>query len=375
MEVKEKVLIYPYDADFTPILRHRCILEMFEITAVVSPKGWSYEHRDASHGDNGDDMRIIVETDFTKSLEKCETVVIVETDKKLDIHEFVLPRIITAIEKGKNIISLINIDSEDCALINQKCMEHDVYFKCFYNDSNIYDTTDVGIVSRSALPEINTPIIFVSGVSERCNKFEIQLSLREKLQKYGYKVSQIGSRRYCEFLGFHSFPYFMLSNKFLEHQKVQLLRKYICDIESKEKPDVIIFGLPGGIVPLTDYYVNNYSILAYEVLNAFIPDVSVLSVIYENYNSDFYYSIDKTILDRYGVKTDCFNLSNVKVSWPDTFNQKSMMVSSFSSKFLDQEIKKMDIDKLVCNILNPDDAEKMAGYLVDLLADDAVYTV
>ncbi len=375
MELKEKILIYPYDTEFAPILRHRDMLEMFEIVAVVSPKGWSYEHMDASHGDNGDDMHIIVETDFVNNLDKCETVVIVESSHKFDIHEYILPRIVSAIEKKKNIISLIKFSSEDSEFIKQKCTEYGVYFKEFYNDSIIYDSTDIGTINKLVLPEINVPIILVSGVSERCNKFEIQLSLREKLQKYGYKVSQIGSRRYCEFLGFHSFPYFMLSNKFLEHEKVQLLRKYISNIEQKEKPDVIIFGLPGGIIPLADYYVNCYSILACEVFNSFIPDATVLSLLFENYKSEFYYSIEKILHDKYGIKTNCFNLSNVKADWPDTYNHNTLVASSFCNKVTDQIIKNTEINKPIYNILNNDDAQKMADHLVDILSDEVANAV
>jgi peptide maturation system protein (TIGR04066 family) len=125
--------------------------------------------------------------------------------------------------------------------------------------------------------DIDTPVIFVLGTGERTNKFEIQLALRENMMKMGYKASQVGTREYCELLGFHSFPRFMFGNGISEISKIASFNRFIKSLERDECPDVIIIGVPRGIMPFNNRLPNGYGILAYEVSQAVTPDSTVYS--------------------------------------------------------------------------------------------------
>ncbi len=107
-------------------------------------------------------------------------------------------------------------------------------------------------VDKLEIQEIKTPVIFVMGVGENAHKFEIQLSVRENLFNMGYKVSQVGSRNYCEMFNFHSFPEFMYSNMYSETEKIKLFNNFIKNIENQENPDVIIIGIPGTIMRINN---------------------------------------------------------------------------------------------------------------------------
>ncbi|MCS4481257.1 TIGR04066 family peptide maturation system protein [Clostridium botulinum] len=165
------------------------------------------------------------------------------------------------------------------------------------------------------LEKIQTPIIFVLGTGDRSGKFEIQLCLRENLMQMGYKVSQVGSRNYCELMDFHSFPQFMYSTEITEEEKVIYFNNFIKDIELNDNSDVIIIGIPGGIMPFNDKYTNGFGILAYEISQAVKPDAAVFTTLYEDYNKEYFESIDNTIKYKFGFEIDCYNLSNIQFDW------------------------------------------------------------
>lgn len=71
---KEKVLVYPYDYEFTPVLRHIGLLHGLNVTILVSPGGWGLSGKDAAYSDGGIPLGITVRSDFDESLDECDTV-------------------------------------------------------------------------------------------------------------------------------------------------------------------------------------------------------------------------------------------------------------------------------------------------------------
>ena len=89
-------------------------------------------------------------------------------------------------------------------------------------------------------------MVFVASVIENTNKFDVQLGLRKFLQEEGYKVSQIGTKEYCELFGFHAIPEFMYANQLSEADKIVWFNRICKSIELQEKPDIFIIGVPGA---------------------------------------------------------------------------------------------------------------------------------
>lgn len=50
-------------------------------------------------------------------------------------------------------------------------------------------------------------------------------------------------------LGFYSFPSFMYDSNISEVNKVLMFNRFVRKIEKVEAPDIIIIGIPGGIMP------------------------------------------------------------------------------------------------------------------------------
>lgn len=365
MNTKYNTMLYPFDIQSVSLIRHRSLINRLNINKFVSPNGWGLTGKDAGLSDNGQLTGITIDNDFDAALNECDTVFFNEPARKIDLEKLIYPKMIKAAESSKNIICSIQIDHEMVEKISNICSKNNAHFKYF---SASCEKAGHPIVEK--IYTINTPIILVAGTSERANKFEVQLNLREKLQNMGYKVSQIGTRHYCEVMGFHSFPSFMYSNSVTESEKVSLFNYYVKNIERRESPDVIIIGVPGGIMPFNQQFTNKYGILAYEISQAVVPDTVVLSTLYENYKPGFFDSISKSCRYKFGYEIDCFNITNSSLDITSSELERSPQYITIDWNFINQKIKETtDTIIPIYNVLDTDNSQEMADLLIDKLCE------
>lgn len=370
MQKKERLVVYPYSTEFTPILRYKELLKDYELVGLVSPNGWGINGMDAGCIDGGEILGLMVSNDFYSSINQCETILFTEYDNEsLDFQKIVLPKINEAIENRKNIIVTLELSPDLVRVLSENCKKKGVKFS-YYRDKQQFDFPEVMLVH---IVDIRTPIVFVIGTSESTNKFDIQLALRQRFISEGYKVCSIGSRRYCELFGFHSFPDFMLKNTMSESKKVILFNRYVKSLETEEKPDLIIIGIPGAIMPYNKEFTNKFGILAYEVSMAVHPDAVVLSSSYGEFKKDYFNDLSNSCKYKFGYEIDCFNLSNMLFDTIDTREVKptsKMVFTTIASKNVSTFISTYEgLEKPVFNIQDKSQAENMAQYIIDKLAD------
>ncbi|WP_024831991.1 TIGR04066 family peptide maturation system protein [Ruminiclostridium josui] len=368
MGKNERLLIYPYNMEVTPIIRHRSLLMGYEISCLVSPNGWGFTGKDAGIADRGSDIGISVSGDFEKSLDLCDTVMFVESHLPFDFEKYIFSKIKLAVKSKKNIICSLKLDKEVIEEISSMCNCEGVYFKYFDENQNVLPE---GIVAENEnIEEIDTPIILTVGVAERTNKFEIQLALREKIQKLGYKVSQIGTRSYCEMMGFHSFPSFMYGNAFSDVNKVVMFNRFIKKIENTEEPDVIIIGVPGGIMPFNRKITNKFGLLAFEISQAVLPDVVIASLLYEECKPEGLEEYSNLFKYKFGFEVDFFNIANMQFDWLKANEEYVKSYISLDCKFIDEKKVKYNGNKIpVLNILNENDSNYMVDKTIDRLIE------
>lgn len=366
---RRRTLIYPYDLECCPIVRHKELFKEYEIVALVSPRGWGMTGKDGGTADYGSKLGLVIGSDFEGNLSLCDTVLFCKSEKSLDFESILMPKILMAIEAKKNIIIGSSIKREQFDIISSKCAQNGVdfeYFGTLKKQSEFQEIPHEG----EFIHTISTPVIFVMGMGERTNKFEIQLSLRENILKMGYKVSQIGSREYCKLLGFHSFPSFLYNKEISETNKIVLFNHFVKRIEMEEKPDLIIIGVPGGIMPYNNNLTNRFGVLAYEVSQAVTPDSAIFSCHYNSYPEEYFIDLKDSVLHRLGCKIDCFNISNAAFDWNNSkqFNRESYF--SLESEYVDKKMQDYAAYKHpVYNVLNHKDAKKMADYIINILAE------
>lgn len=373
MDNKEKAIICFYDSNFAPVLRTVKFNELYDIVGIYSPLGWGLCGKDASYADGGTKLNINIGINFEEYFTKCDTVIFAEPDNYINYEQSVYPRIFSAIENGKNIICLLDV-TEKINEIEKKCAEKGVLFKSFIPHLTDYKNISTNNLNENHLDEINTPIIAVLGLSDNTFKFNIQLQIKQNFEEKGYKTTLVGSKRWCEFVEGKPFPDFMLNNSMSEVNKIYYFNKYIKDIELTEKPDVIILGIPGGIMPFNSNVSNDFGFIAFETLQAIQPDFSILSIFRENYTSEYFKLLTNNIKFRYGFELDAFAIANRRIDWMEMTNGKPSKVKYLSIDVKDV-INKMDICKTLTNksiytTLNQSDSKEMFKTILNKLEED-----
>lgn len=365
MKNEYKTMIYPFDVESVPLIRHSRFIDNHNIVNIISPNGWGLCGKDAGCADNGQDVGITVDSDFDKALENCDTVFFVDSSMKMNLDKFVYPKIIKAAQSSKNIICTIKLENEMINKVSNICNQNNTFFKHFTDksDSMISPKTE-------KIYPINTPVVLVVGLCERTNKFEIQLNLRESSEDMGYKVSQIGTRHYCELMGFHSFPKFMYSKSITESEKVILFNHYIKNIEGKEAPDVIVIGIPGGTMPISHEFTNKFGILAYEVSQAVMADAVVLSTLCSSSSPEILKLLSQSCKYKFGYDIDCYNISNTYLDIGASKYEESLQYDAMDLEVINEKKTTCEgLDIPVYNILDKNDAKSMTNFLFDKLAE------
>lgn len=368
----ENAMIYPYGIEFAPVLRHRHLMSGYKINSAVAPKGWGLCGKDAGRADLGEDIGICVGDSFLKGLDECDTVIIADCNAAEDYKQKITEYMALAIEKGKNLYCTLPLSNETIEFFKAESLKKGVYFKYFkeYHEPDKYSA--IGFINEfdEKINNINVPVVFVGGITEKTNKFEIQLVLRDGLENRGFRVSQIGTRPYCELLGFHSFPAFMAGKHITEAEKIVSFNRMVKKIESLEKPDVIIVGIPGGLMPFSRRFTNGFGITAYEVSQAVRPDFSVVSVLYDAFSMEFFNGLNMSFRYKFGFAADCLNMGNF--GFDPVFSKETgkMHYRLFDSERVDvQIVEYREPEMPVFNVLNKNDASKMVEFMIETLAD------
>ena len=161
--------------------------------------------------------------------------------------------------------------------------------------------------------EIEVPIISVMGVGYNVSKFDVQLYLREMFLKKGYKVAQIGTKKISNIMGFYSIPDFMYNNRFSGEETILRFNEFVKKVEDKEKPDIIIIGVPEPILPLNKKHLFSFGIRAYEIYQAVDVDYCILNLLSGEYSDQFETEMKNVCKYRYNVDIDDFFVSNFSI--------------------------------------------------------------
>ncbi|CQR57708.1 TIGR04066 family peptide maturation system protein [Paenibacillus riograndensis] len=369
---KESVLIYPYDSHFTPLLRDKGFVDHYSDIQLSSLPGWGLCGKDASYADGGGFLGITVSQEFDQILGGIDTVIFAEADNSYTLEKNIYPKLLSAIEAGKNIITLIPLN-EKLEEVQEKCGKKGSYF-INYGDDHLghADFLNDLVFGQKEIIDCTTPILAVVGIAENTHKFQLQLDLKSAFENMGYKVSVVGSRSYCEFLGFHSFPGFM-KELISESDKILCYNRYIKQIESTEEPDLIIVAVPGGFMRYNNKITNGFGITAYEIFQAVVPDAVVVSLFHEKYTAEYLDGIINSIKYKFGLDIDALNITNRQIDWVEMTNSKPSSVNTLTlnQDFMQKSIEECSVVSSVpvFNILDKGDTAKIAGLIVDKLSE------
>lgn len=170
----------------------------------------------------------------------------------------------------------------------------------------------------SKIYPINIPVIAVMGLAPNSSKFDIQIELRKAFEQAGYKASVISSNPLGKLLGMRVYPEFMFQNYSLE-KKIYGFNHYVHKIIREDLPDVIIVGIPNGIIPYNQKIHNGFGELATTVCNAVHPDFGILaSGLLDVIDTDYFTELKLLCKYRFDTEIFAFCISNNKIQENDT---------------------------------------------------------
>jgi peptide maturation system protein (TIGR04066 family) len=208
-------------------------------------------------------------------------------------------------------------------------------------DFTLSEITDDKFISgvREALPtdklkEIPIPVVLVMGSGIDCQKFDIQLGLREAFLKEGYKVSQFGTKSYSKLFGFDPMPDF---SEYPLWKKVYAYNDLFYEKCRQDNSDVIIIGVPGGVMPITTYACERFGEEALAISSAAKPDIAVFSCYFVIPTSEYFHSYKNFMRFRLSSNNVVFHLSNTRITPDVLFNKVNIL--TLESKFVLDEVK------------------------------------
>ena len=306
-----KVIVFPFDNYVRPLIEYEKLWH-FEICGLISPMGFGINNMQMYENDK----KYIIKSEMSEdNMAEMEALLVVESYHFVKF-ELILEQINLAAKNGKNIVLARKIDKNEysevldiCEKSNVKLIEMPI--ESFKWEKNI-----------SGLQNINVPVIAIIENGVRCNAFEIEMQIISVLLKENYKVSLISSRQFGNTENIHAFPGFMNGNGLNESEKIICYNQYLKYIEENEKPEVIVVGIPGELLPLTKQKPGNFGIIAYEILNAVDPDFTILSLYKDEYKEEYFEEMNNLLHYRYNVDADCFYLCNCSI---DRFSINSVL--------------------------------------------------
>lgn len=353
--MKSKAVLVLYNIEVCEIARYRDMLLDYELVQIVSPGGWGFSQKDAGFVDGGVDIEIKIDEKIDYDLDFDTILLPVSIPKEFlsNVYNMILKeafqkkkRIVCSEETKQKLSEIAKDDSDSVESINKAAVN----------------------VRIKRMNDIETPIIVVGGVLEYTQKFSIQLELKKYLENENYQVAFIGSKNYSELFGGFSFPDFMFQKEY-ERNKILEFHEYVREIDKANQPDVMIIGIPGGLMPYNEKFPGYFGITLYEVMLAIKPDIFILSCLFNNCEEKYLKEMQNVVKYRFGAEIDCFNIAAFQVDELESDAKNMLQYNKYSHDMVDKMIGKVICETPIFNISNGKDGIKLAEYVTNKLSE------
>lgn len=320
----KKLLIYQFTKEMCPLVRYRSLLKGYELIAAIPEQGFGWEGKDVCEIDGGTPTGFILGGIFSDELRRCDAVLF-NTCEKNSRKEYAECVELTR-ASGKELVTIIPTIMQEPEITP----------------------------SDLKLREIPVPVIMVMGLGENCQKFDIQLGLRDTFMKAGYIVSQFGTKSYSMLFGFDSLPEMPETSLW---KKTYLYNNLFWEAYKREKPDILIVGVPGGIMPITSYAYERFGETALALSYAARPDITLLSYYNVVPTQEYFEMLRQYARYHLGAMNIHFHASNTKLIVDNDNHALSYL--TLKSQFVLDEVAGQTPDMLqyIFNSLSPESSD------------------
>lgn len=338
MSAYKKAVLYPYNHTFEPVLRHfdqLCISA--EEIAVVSPGGLGFVGTKVEISTKHGTQECVVTNSLEEELRDSDILLVCDYPSNKYLDQLVLKAIETALEQEKTVFCFCRVHEDQIEKWNRQKGAKNGLLRYWGTNTQTKDgfTPDV----TQDLLEPSVPVIQIMGISENTDKFEVQLILRRLFEEQGYRVSQIGTRPYCEAFGFHSFPSFMTEVGLTESEKVYAINQYVRKLIDEEHADLLIVGVPFPVQKYNQTHTNGFGILPFVLSQAFTPDFTLLCSLYDAGKSNLFEDMSRYCYQRFGFPVDCIHMSSTAIDALTTLDKDEIVYNFYDQNEVEEAVR------------------------------------
>lgn len=297
--IKKKVAVFPVDEATIPYIKHNMI-DQYDVVACYTSNRGSYLEKE-----------IILEHSSLsiKNINNCEynefdIMWLVNAEEAFIYEEDILPVIEQAASNKKDIFMSMLLDKDMVLICREICDKNKVSF------TRIVEEEQINLELTEKLLKVSTPIIFVLGIYEHTSKLDTLLYLHKAAKTAGYRpLSVLTKTNDFNLKDCRGFPKFMFDDGVNDKLKVLLFNHYIRKLELEKRPDLILVGIPGEIMPINKELFGNFSIMPFLVSNAISCDYAVLKLFNDYYTKEFAEKMRNYCSQKYSIELDSFAIS------------------------------------------------------------------
>ncbi|ANU44946.1 hypothetical protein ADH76_01415 [Enterocloster clostridioformis] len=323
--MRKRLLVFPFNYNNYLLATNKELIKKYDVMAFVCTGNSPFNKKDAGIFVNKK-TGIVISDSYLEEINKVDSVLLTSGLDE-EFSDIYVEKIAIARKERKEILVtkavLKTLEAKNILLNEIICIDGE---------------ESEGIIDTDVLYDINLPVIAVTGAGENCEKFDVQLSINRIFTERNYKVFQIGSKEYASVFGMYNWPEFVFARDISLPKKVLAFNAWIFQKILVEEPDIIILGIPGGIMPLNNRIYNYFGEVALVVSKALKVDVNVLSLYF---NKD----IDKEFLKNYqefckyaiNMPTNYFNISSNCFKYDEEKNEEKIETFHLDSEYIERE--------------------------------------
>ncbi len=273
-----KAALYPYNKEMHALMRGRDLLG-FEIVGVADPVGKGLVSKDAGEAIGLSPAGLRIAPRLCVALQEADTLILGYVDELSRIRKRDLLRecVQTALEQGVYVFSLLALPRERYADLHE--MAETRGLRLYYPELSAKEAQRT-LDEASSFLEVDVPVLAVVGTSSQQGKFTLQLALRRRLLKLGYRVGQVGTEHHAELFGMDcAFPMgYAASIRMSLDYYIPFLDAKMREICHRKRPHLILTGAQSGTVPYDVREHQTQTLPTIAFLMGVKPDACVLVV-------------------------------------------------------------------------------------------------
>jgi uncharacterized NAD-dependent epimerase/dehydratase family protein len=272
----KQAALYPFNKEMHALVRGRDLLS-FAIKGIADPVGKGLSGKDGGEALGLPTMGVQIQPRLDAALDGADTLILGYVDQlsRIGKKDLLRSSVRTAIEHGCHVFSLLAVPV---------AIYGDLYRLADSKGLRIVSpsasTRDVEMRSQAEYGPVDVPVLGVFGTSAQQGKFTVQLVLRRRLLRLGYKLAQVGTEHHAALFGMDlAFPMGYASPLTLPQQYyIPYLDHKMRQICRRRRPDLMLVGSQSGTIPYDVHEQSTVSLMSTAFLLGTKPDACILVV-------------------------------------------------------------------------------------------------